>query len=90
MKINVTAEHIAKGHKRSCVYCPVALAINDAFHAYPTASVTSRNIAFGFYDEENDRTRMVYYDIWKRSKVAQFIHAFDRDGSVAPFSFVIR
>ncbi len=31
MKINVTAEHIKRGKPKSCVYCPVALALKEQF-----------------------------------------------------------
>jgi hypothetical protein len=73
--INVTARHIAKGKRRDCERCPVALAIRDAFPDLIYARVGPVNIAlqrnageyltyFAFPPEVLDFTR--HFDFARR------------------------
>ena len=81
--ITVTAEHIAKGVRRICSSCPVALAIADAF---PGADVWVGGISFDLYFD-GGLTTIGGVDL--PADVEVFIHAFDDGYEVAPFSFTV-
>ena len=77
--INVTAEHIAKGKRRDCQSCPVALAIRDALPDVGVVKVGSEGLVLG------NIPHLVELDLPKA--VADFIWYFDDSGLVKPFAF---
>jgi hypothetical protein len=78
--VEVKAEHIKKGHKRSGTSCPVAIAIvrgcgfHDGVHVDQT----------GVYD----RSAFYKLAVVPRS-VKRFIHNFDSNKTVKPFRFYL-
>ena len=76
--INVTAGHIAEGERNDCMYCPVALAIRDAF---PGAGVWVGG-ATALIDADG---RDIEADL--PVEVEEFVLRFDDDGFGEPFSF---
>ena len=67
--VNVNREHINRGHRRSCVDCPIALAVNEQLKAYPSALVVNGTISFGYQG---------FMYLRKQSKaVNDFIRQFD-------------
>lgn len=78
MTIHVTKEHIEDGIKGSCASCPIALAI-EPFNKVWYVSVTRLRDAYLAEDAE----RYVSLPDSARS----FIHGFDNEIPVQPFSF---
>jgi hypothetical protein len=76
--ITVTAQHIAEGVRESCVRCPVALAIADAFPGVPFWVGSAH-----FFLEEEE----VEIDLPADAK--EFISSFDDSRPVEPFSFTL-
>jgi hypothetical protein len=80
--ISVTAEHIAKGERDSCRFCPVARAISEALPDIELVAVDSAYASFG------------HPDAWPRCReialpdpATRFIEAFDAGDPVKPFTF---
>lgn len=73
MKIEVTQEHIDSGIPAACNCCPIALAISEE----TGESVTVGGEAVHFQGRSLILPR----------EVSAFIHSFDADGEVEPFSF---
>jgi hypothetical protein len=77
--INVTAEHIAKGFPGDCRFCPVALAVEDAF---PGTNCWAARDTLTLYSNGGPCLRVPH-----PGSVLNFIRAFDSAGQVAPFTF---
>jgi len=77
--INVTAEHIAKGTPRECRFCPVALAVKDAFPHDVAVSIGHRYISM--YSHERHELLPIPED------VRGLIAAIDAGRPVEPFTF---
>lgn len=73
--INVTAEDIAAGEQRECDFCPIALALRDAFPDARVISVSPDSV-------DLDGIEIDLPDI-----AVEFIHAFDGGEGGEPFSF---
>jgi hypothetical protein len=82
MKISVTQEHIEKGKRFSCFYCPVALAIRNK-------NFTEVLVNFEKLRIIDPTSRTVYYLPCSQS-VKKFIHKFDLGKLVKPFNFILR
>lgn len=80
--LTITQEHIANGQRKSCGYCPIALAVRDHLNDTGTTGVdvvvTSENIVL----ESDDQ--YVRYRYSNGAEVSRFIKIFDRIG---PSSF---
>jgi hypothetical protein len=76
--ISVTAEHIAKGFPGDCRFCPVALAIEDAFPG--TNCYAARDALTLYFNGQSLR-------VPHPGSVLKFIRAFDSAEPVEPFSF---
>lgn len=75
--IKVTQEHINKGKKRNILFCPIALALNDAFGT--ECSVGPKD--WGFRGES-----LCYF---LSQKCKDFIKKFDNSKPVEPFEFEV-
>jgi hypothetical protein len=78
MLIQVTAEHIAKGNRRSGTSCMVALALRDAGVMFSWCCPN------GIFAKPGP-DELIYYDAQLDAKM----RAFDDGAHVEPFSFVI-
>lgn len=80
MKINVTAEHIRKGKKDDCYFCPIALAIAEKVKTSAEVFTT--------------QVRIYKYEVYDLPKSATtFISRFDKRGgkkTAKPFSFILK
>lgn len=80
MKINVTAEHIRKGKKDDCDFCPIALAIAEKVKTSAEVFTTW--------------VRIYKYEVYDLPKSAiTFISRFDKRGgkkTAKPFSFILK
>ena len=79
--INVTAEHIARGQRRDCEYCPVALAIRDALPDLIYARVGPGNIGL----QRNAGECFIHLEI--PPDVVDFIRDYDARAIPDPFTF---
>jgi hypothetical protein len=77
--ISVTAEHIAKGRPGDCRFCPVALAVEDAF---PGTNCWVARDTLTLYSNGRQRLRVPH-----PGTVLKFIRAFDSADPVEPFTF---
>lgn len=87
MRVDVTADHIARGKRGSCARCPVALAVlefikNVKPDSAPFVTVTQNGICV---TDDRDVTRPVKAQ--QAENVTKFIHAYDNQREVKPFSF---
>lgn len=71
--INVTEEHIAKGKRRNCRSCPIALAIKQKFNC--------EDVEVGYV------MFIKNYKFDNPTKVDTFIFDFDNGFPVKPFNF---
>jgi len=78
VKIEVTADDIKNGDKRTCVSCPVALALGRALGSYAFAGPIS------LFPYSGSTLRIDTPD-----EVIQFMTNFDAGLPVQPFSFTI-
>jgi hypothetical protein len=74
--VNVTANHIARGVKKSRCYCPIALALRETFGQNSDPRVDKVYLALG--------TLTTYQ---APPEVRDFIDTFDATGWGKPFSF---
>ena len=78
IRIEVTAEDIAKGRRQSACACPIALAM-ERVGACPVVGTDAANISFGY-------RRFDHVEL--PPEATEFITKFDDgDTSVRPFSF---
>ena len=78
MKVNVTQEHIQRGKKGSCFYCPVAQALRDkAGKDTALFSVSVGSDGIGYLDKSYVTP----------APVRRRINYYDRTGKMKPFSF---
>jgi hypothetical protein len=80
--INVTAGHIAKGEHDSCRFCPVALAMKEAFPDAELVAVDSARVIMG-----GGLRRRGWVELDLPDAATRFIEAFDAGDPVQPFSF---
>jgi hypothetical protein len=80
--INVTAEHIAKGEHDSCRFCPVALAMKEAFPDAELVAVDSAHVTMG-----GGPRRGGWIELDLPDAATRFIEAFDVGDPVQPFTF---
>ncbi len=90
LNVELAQRHITEGHRGLCSYCPIALAVSDAFKAaqnVPPLRVRAFvNFAMAYL-------KVVTHDgeFFLESKLpheaTEFVHQFDSQNSVAPFSF---
>jgi hypothetical protein len=83
IEVKVTWEHIAKGERDSCVYCPVAIAMTGAFGIGVPASCGT---SIWSLDTLPDGT---LHEGWFPKEVTKWIMAFDRGDLVAPITFQV-
>ena len=76
-KVNITQSHILSGRKGACRFCPIALALKDAF---PESTVHVQ----GFYFTIDG------VQFQSPKEVVNFISDFDSGLPVRPFSFELR
>ena len=79
MKINVTAEDIANGHRDHPNACPIAQALWRMFSIYSLPIVKGGKISFEFCD------RRVIADM--PGEVQKFVLRYDAGWTVEPFTF---
>ena len=79
--ISVTAGHIAKGKRRDCERCPVALAIRDALPDLIYARVGPVNIGLQREADED----LTYFAF--PPEVLDFVRDYDGRRGSRPFSF---
>ena len=80
MKVQVTANHIKRGCRKSMSRCPISLAVKEAGGTY----VLTANGVISF--EINRKVCDQLLDL----KVIEFIKAFDLGKSTKPFSFILK
>lgn len=80
--INVTAQHIAKGERDSCRFCPVAHAIREALPDIELVAVDSAFASLGHPD-----AWPACREIALPEAATRFIEAFDGGDPVRPFTF---
>ena len=78
MKIQVTQEHIDKGHVVRACLCPIALAVKDK--GYKFASVGPTEVSYSNSQEESSTEGLP-------SEAIAFVQSFDSGHSVKPFEF---
>lgn len=78
--ISVTAEHITKGKRQMCEFCPVALAAIDAFPDLTRIVVGTTEMTI---TDGNGKLT----DIELPPSAIEFIEAFDDEQGVEPFTF---
>lgn len=88
IRLEITADDIAKGSPFNACLCPVARAINRVLMSYLFSAVCSRVSLYSHYINAG---RTVFYCLPNPLPdiVYKFINDFDRDKSVQPFSFDI-
>jgi len=79
--VTVTEAHIDAGISGSCSYCPVALALADAF---PEADAFVNGATFDIQPWGGGVTRVNLPGV-----VEEFIVRFDEDGFGEPFTFTV-
>lgn len=82
--VRVTEDHISRGVKGSCVDCPIALAINEQLHPYPTALVGDGYITFRFMHNGD----YIKVDREFSARVRKFVNDFDHGHKVEPFNMI--
>jgi hypothetical protein len=80
--VNVTAEHIARGTRDSCRFCPVALAVKEAFPNIELVAVDSAHVTMG-----GGPRRGGWIEIDLPDGATRFIETFDIGDPVQPFTF---
>lgn len=75
--VKVTRKHIVRGKQDNAVFCPVALALKEAFPNLRCVLVDTKTVSF----------RNGWAQLPRR--VINFIKRFDNTKSVKPFSFSI-
>ena len=84
MKIVVTADHVRAGEIRSCVCCPIALAILEAVRAtIPTAQVLVHTQSLYY----RPRPFRDWFTVPLPDAVRTFIRDFDAGRIPGPFEF---
>jgi hypothetical protein len=83
IEVKVTQEHIARGERNSCVYCPVAIAMTDAFDIGVLASCGTSVWSFDTFPGG------VVHEGWFPQEVTKWIMAFDRGDLMAPITFQV-
>jgi len=78
MKVTVTQQHIDKGVKGSCGFCPIALAIKEAFNTDYVLVASDLDIGESIRDFPTPE------------EVQQFYCDFDRGQPVQPFTFELK
>ena len=78
--ITVTAEHIARGDRKTCSTCPIALAFDAAIPEAVNLSVT-----WGYASVWLDLGKAVTYVLPPAAR--EFIEHFDGGLPVSPFTF---
>lgn len=78
--IEVTAEHIANGERRSGGGCPVALAVNEALWSYYDVAVSPRYVSL-----HSNRGKSFCAPLPRNA--TKFIDAFDAGLLVEPMAF---
>lgn len=80
MKIKVTQEHIDKGERSLCAFCPVALAFKDVF--------PDKKVQAGIGVAIIEDAKYLLAEYWDLPREASnFIEQFDRGFPVYPFEF---
>ncbi len=79
--IHVLQEHINRGRRRNCSFCPVALALADACGGTPSVGLRSGRARIPGTHALRD-----FALPWK---VQDFIRSFDAHIEVFPFSFEV-
>jgi len=80
IKVEVTQDHIDNGQKVNCEKCPVALALQEAFN-----NPDARSMSYGIEIPEDGEVKF-YGSV---PEVETFMHKFDNDKEVEPFTFYI-
>jgi hypothetical protein len=86
IRVEVTLEHIARGSRRECEACPVALAIGDALRA---AGRPARGVAVGFHwaSVQDGSAAGWGREIRLPAAVGNFVRSFDRGEPAGPLAF---
>lgn len=85
LEVQVTSKDIREGRERSCIACPIALAIKRLL---PDAYIEVGSTGVNFYRNTSDESP--FYTSVLPDKAAHFIEDFDDDLSIIrlePFSF---
>lgn len=87
IRVEVTAEDIAKGVPQECNSCPVAIAVGRACPAAVKVGVDGATIdIYAAWDVESD-AKSEYVVARTPREVNEFIKRFDNGDPVGPFSF---
>lgn len=82
--IQVTAADVAKGQRKSCVACPIALAINRALKPGYHASLEKRTISLNYGSRSIPQQVGLY-----PAGLTPFIIRYDLTGEMSPFTFAM-